>query len=113
VKNNNSIDLLHNDSTIATYNHLGKVEKGICAGKPISAGEVLGVAGKSENPGKAYMQITVWRPERQSSGSLLKDAAANFQSISFPLEFCSDSEACRVLTRDQQVSGKSPKKKKL
>jgi murein DD-endopeptidase MepM/ murein hydrolase activator NlpD len=113
VKNNNSIDLLHNDSTIATYNHLGKVEKGIYAGKHVSAGDVLGVAGKSENPGKAYLQITVWRPEVLSSGNLRKEAAANFEAISFPLEFCSDSEDCRVLTHNQQISGKSPRKKKL
>jgi hypothetical protein len=112
VKNNNHLDILHNDSTIATYNHLGKVEKGIYAGKPVFAGDVLGVAGKSENPGKAYMQITVWRPEILSSGSLRKEAAANFQSISFPLEFCSDSEDCRVLTHNQQISGISQKKKK-
>lgn len=113
VKNNNNLDILQNDSTIATYNHLGKVEKGIYPGKPVSAGDVLGVAGKSEEPGKAYMQITVWRPELRSSDSLRKETAANFQSISFPLEFCSNSEDCRVLTRNQQVSGKSTKKKKL
>jgi murein DD-endopeptidase MepM/ murein hydrolase activator NlpD len=113
VKNNNSIDISHNDSTIATYNHLGKVEKGIHAGKPVSAGEVLGVAGESENPGNAYMQITVWRPEIPSSDTLRKDAAANFQPISFPLEFCSESGNCRVLTHNQQISVKSPGKKKL
>jgi murein DD-endopeptidase MepM/ murein hydrolase activator NlpD len=112
VKNNNDLDILQDDSTIASYNHLGKVEKGILAGKHVSAGEVLGVAGKSENPGKAYMQITVWRPELLSSDSLLKDAVANFQPISFPLEFCSDPQNCRVLTRNQQVSGQLPKKRR-
>ena len=59
MKNNNNLDILQNDSTIATYNHLGKVEKGIYPGKPVFSGDVLGVAGKSEEPGKAYMQITV------------------------------------------------------
>jgi hypothetical protein len=113
VKKNNDIDILHKDSTIATYNHLGKVEKGVYAGKRVTAGDKLGVAGKSDKPGEAFIQIAVWRPERLLIDTLVKrGAATNYQALSFPLEFCSDLQNCNVITHNQPVSVKSPRKGK-
>jgi murein DD-endopeptidase MepM/ murein hydrolase activator NlpD len=112
VKNNNDVDILHADATIATYSHLGKVEKGVTEGKHVSAGDIIGLAGRSEQPGRAFMQITVWRPEQHSTETLVKRGAApHVKSVSFPLEFCSDGHDCKVLTHNQQVSVKSAKKK--
>jgi len=108
VKKNNDLDILHNDSTIATYSHLGKIEKGVTEGKRVSAGDILGVAGKAEKSKEAFMQIIVWRPEQLSTDTMAKrGAASNFQMASFPLTFCSDSHDCKVLTHNQQVSVKS------
>jgi len=113
VKNNNDIDILHNDSTIATYSHLGGVEKGVCAGRRVSAGDMLGVAGKSEKPGNAYIQVTVWRPEKPSNGVLsARGTGSHFQTASFPLEFCSDLQGCKVVTYNQRISAKSPQTRK-
>jgi len=113
VRNNKDIDVLHDDSTIATYRHLGKVEKGVSAGKHVSAGNLLGVAGKSEIPGKTAFQFTVWRPERIANATLVKrGSVSSLQAASFPVEFCSDSHDCRVLTYSQPVSANSPIKKK-
>jgi murein DD-endopeptidase MepM/ murein hydrolase activator NlpD len=112
VKKNNDIDILHGDSTIATYSHLGRVEKAVLAGKRVSAGDMLGVAGISEKPGEAYMQITVWRPDPSSNATLFKkDAGPNFRMTSFPLEFCSDAHDCRILRYNQPISFKSAGKK--
>lgn len=105
VKTNNDIDVLHDDSTIATYRHLGNVDNGVYEGKHVSAGDVLGVAAKSEQPGKSFVQITVWRPEILSRDTVLQQKAeSRVQKVSFPLEFCDGSNDCRVLTRNQQVS---------
>jgi hypothetical protein len=113
MKQNNDIDILHSDSTIATYRHLGTVEKRVYEGKSVSAGDMLGVAGKSELPGKSFVQITVWRPERLSRDALVRrSAASSVRMVSFPLEFCVGSNDCRVLTRNQQVSVKLPEKRK-
>jgi hypothetical protein len=113
VKENNDLDVLHNDSTIATYKHLGKVAEGISAGKPVSAGDILGVAGRSGKSGEAFIQLTVWRPEQLPADALAKkSAASNIHMASFPLEFCSDVSGCGVLTHNQQVSVNSTRKKK-
>jgi len=112
VRKDNDIEILHDDSTIATYSHLGKLEKGVLAGKRISAGDVLGVAEKSDKPGMAYMQITVWRPEQPPTGTLFKrSVSASFLRTSFPMEFCSDANDCRVFTHNQLVSMKSAARK--
>ncbi len=113
VRKDNDIDILHNDSTIATYSHIDKIESGICAGKSVSAGEILGTAGESDKADGAYMQITVWRPEQLLTDSLFKRKAtiSNFQRASVPLEFCSDSQDCMVYTHNQWVSTKHYSKK--
>ncbi|MRR58789.1 MAG: M23 family metallopeptidase [Deltaproteobacteria bacterium] len=113
VKNNNDIDILHADATIATYSHLGKVAPGVTAGTRVSAGDMLGVAGRSEQQGRAFMQLAVWRPEQLSSEMLVaKGAAPLVQSVSFPLKFCSGVHDCRILTHNQQIAVKSARKTK-
>jgi len=111
VKKNNDIDVLHNDSTIATYSHLGGVETGIAEGKSVSAGEVLGVAGSLGKTGETFVHLSVWRPEQMVADSSVKGATTGIQPVSFPMEFCSDAQDCKVLTSDQQITGKSSKKK--
>jgi len=100
------IEILHDDSTIATYGHLGKISEGIMAGKPVSTEDMLGVAGTAADKRDAYMQLTVWRPEPRPIASLTTvSQRAGFDLVSFPLEFCSTgSSECRVLTQGQPVS---------
>lgn len=112
INKNNDLDVLHDDATIATYNHLGKTDKGIFVGKAVSAGDTLGIAGKSENAGRSHIQITVWRPEKPSTDYLVKSASPRFQAVSFPLEFCFGQQVCKVLAQDQQILLKPSKKSK-
>jgi murein DD-endopeptidase MepM/ murein hydrolase activator NlpD len=112
VKNNEDIDVLHDDATIATYRHLEHIAKVIIAGKRVAAGDVLGSVGKSEMLGEGFMQLTVWRPGRMSTGALVKNgAASNFHAESLPMKFCFNSHRCTVLTRSQPVSVSFAKKK--
>jgi len=100
------IDILHDDSTIATYSHLGKISEGIIAGKAVATEDIIGVVGTTADKIEGYMQLTVWRPEPLSIASLKKvSQSVGFDFVSFPLEFCStDSSECRVITEDQMVS---------
>ena len=100
------IDILHDDSTIASYDHLGRIGEGFVVGKVVSAGDVIGIAGAADNPKEAYMQLTVWHPNPRPSASLTANGPnPGFDLVSFPLEFCStDSSGCRVLTQSQWVS---------
>lgn len=112
VKNNEDIEVLHDDATIATYSNLEHVAKGISAGKRVAAGDLLGNVGKSEMPGEGFMSLTVWRPGRVSTGAVVKNgAAANFHGESLPMKFCFNSHRCTVLTRSQPVSASLTKKK--
>lgn len=101
-----TIDILHNDATIATYGHLGKISAGISAGKAVTTEDIIGVAGTTADKEEGYLQLTVWRPEPlavASSGSVAQREGFDF--VSFPLEFCSaDSGQCSVITEDQVVS---------
>ncbi len=100
------IDILHDDSTIATYGHLGKIHKSIFAGKAVSTEDIIGVVGTAPDKKEGYMQLTVWRPEPLSVASAITASQrVGFDLVSFPLEFCGmNSGKCRVLTRNQMVS---------
>lgn len=112
VKNDEDIDVLQDDATIATYSHLERVASGIDAGKRVAAGDMLGNVGKSATPGEGFMNLTVWRPARISTGALVKNgAAANFYGESLPMKFCFNSRRCTVLTRSQPVAAGFAKKK--
>ena len=106
IKGNDRIDILHDDSTIATYRHLGTITESVIAGKVVSTEDVIGIVGATGNQNEAYMQLTVWRPEPRPLGSLTTNSPTiGFNFVSFPLEFCrTGSTDCRVLTQDQAVS---------
>jgi hypothetical protein len=100
------IDILHDDSTIATYGHLGIIQKNIFAGKAVSTEDIIGVVGTAPDKKEGYMQLSVWRPEPLSiASSKTASQRVGFDLVSFPLEFCGmNSRECRVLTRNQMVS---------
>jgi hypothetical protein len=100
------IDILHDDATIASYNHLGGIGGGVVVGKVVSAGDVIGIAGTADNSKDAYMQLTVWRPNPRPSTTLTANGLnPGYDLVSFPLEFRStDSSGCRVLTQNQWLS---------
>ena len=102
VSEKNDVDILHDDSTIATYSHLGEVAQGIQVGKTVAAGDTIGVAGKTAE--QAYVQLAVWRPEPKAIATLENNDKSTFQAVSFPLEFCTDAQHCMVLKRSQPVS---------
>jgi len=107
IKTGNRVDILHNDSTIATYSHLDKIAEGIIPGKVVTTKDVLGIAGTIWNKKEAYVQLAVWRPEPVPSIKLLKtnSSTSGIELVSFPLEFCTaDTNTCKVLTKDQPVS---------
>jgi len=106
IKTDDKIDILHDDSTIATYSHLGKIAEGIIVGKAVSTADIIGIVGATENKKEAYMQLTVWWPEPPPIDSQKTNSPnSGFDLVSFPLEFCSTgSSECRVLTQSQWVS---------
>lgn len=106
IKADNKIDILHDDSTIATYSHLGKIDEGLFVGKAVSAEDTLGTADADANIREAHIQLTVWRPEPLAVASLkTQSPSSDFDLVSFPLEFCStDNRICRVLSQNQPVS---------
>ncbi len=115
IRAEDSIDILHDDATIATYGHLGNIAHGLSVGKAVAAGDAIGLAGTAENRKEAYLQLTVWRPEPMPNASLQAIApSSGFDLVSLPLEFCNaGAKECRVLTQDQWVSGNktaAPKK---
>jgi len=114
IKTDDSIDILHDDATIATYSHLENIAEGVFVGKAVAAGEVIGPAGAAENRKEAYLQLTVWRPEPMPDASLQAIAPnSGFDLVSLPLEFCdAESNVCRVLTQDQWVPGNKTTGKK-
>lgn len=113
IKENNTIDILHDDSTIATYQHMGQLAEGITEGKAVSAGEVLGRVGKMSNDAKGYLRFVVWRPELERYQKAASGASSlGFTSISFPVEFCSDAGQCYFLTKSQAVPPVPPAKVK-
>lgn len=108
VKTEDRIDILHDDSTIATYRHLGTIADGVSVGKAVSTEDVIGTVGAGENPLEGYIQLTVWRPEPPPDGAPKTNSPGpGFELVSFPLEFCSaGSDDCGVLTQSQPVSRK-------
>jgi len=100
------IDILHDDSTIATYSHLGHTDQGLFIGKAVKAGDIIGIAGAAGNRPEAYLQLAVWRPELRPVAALTEPSAgAGFDILSFPMEFCSEGSAeCKVLSQNQPVS---------
>lgn len=109
IKAGDRVDILHDDSTIATYSHLEKIAEGIIPGKVITTKDVLGIAGSLQKEKEAYMQLAVWRPEPVPTVKLLNtnSSSSGIDFVSFPLEFCTaDINDCKVLTNDQTVSRK-------
>lgn len=106
IKADNRVDILHNDSTIATYSHLDKIAEGLIPGKAVTTNDVLGIAGTLRKK-EAFVQLVVWRPEPVSNIKLLNtnSAGSGIELVSFPLEFCTeDTNTCKVITKDQPVS---------
>jgi hypothetical protein len=105
IKTDN-VDILHDDSTIASYSHLGKISEGIIAGKAVSTEDVIGEAGTTSDQKEGFIQLSVWRPELRPAASLKTvSQSAGFDFVSFPLEFCGNgSSECRVITQNQMVS---------
>lgn len=113
IKDNNTIDILHDDSTIATYKHMGEIAREITEGKVVSAGDPLGLVGAMGSDKKGYLWFVVWRPEqKRSEGEASNGPFLGFTSVSFPVEFCTDSGQCTSLTQSQSVPGPAPAKAK-
>ncbi|QXE87670.1 M23 family metallopeptidase [Geomonas nitrogeniifigens] len=104
IKENHTIDILHDDSTIATYQHIGRIGAEISEGKVVSAGDPLGVLSPMGKSGDSYLHFVVWRPEPQHfDGAAPQNSSLGFSSVSFPVEFCTDTGTCSVLTKNQPV----------
>jgi hypothetical protein len=116
IKGGNKVDVLHDDSTIASYEHLGVIDPAISQGRVVSTGDRIGIVGALGKEKEGYLQLTVWQPRIYLPGSpkAALSSGAGFDVISLPMEFCSPNfKGCRALTENQQVS-RSPlgKKKK-
>ncbi|MBJ6750590.1 M23 family metallopeptidase [Geomonas anaerohicana] len=113
IKENNSVDILHDDATIATYEHIGKIGKDITEGKAVAAGAPLGVLKPMGQSDDAYLRFVVWRPEPQpAQGGAAQPLSRSFTSVSFPVEFCTGTGQCSVLTKNQPVPFAPPGKSK-
>ncbi len=88
------------------------LDKDVFLGKSLQAGDPLAIAGRSEKTSKSHVQITVWKPEKASKGSLIKGAKPGFNSVSIPLEFCTSTQDCKVLTQNQPIEWKASRKVK-
>jgi murein DD-endopeptidase MepM/ murein hydrolase activator NlpD len=101
-----SIDILHNDTTIATYGHLGTIADTMHLGKAITTEDSIGIVGSSGDGKEGYLQLRVWRPEPLPMSASNGDAPnLGFDFASFPLTFCTaDADDCRVITHDQKVA---------
>ncbi|GFO64615.1 M23 family metallopeptidase [Geomonas paludis] len=104
VKENNSIDILHDDATIATYEHIGKIGEDITEGKSVPAGAPLGVLKPMGQSDDAYLRFVVWRPEPlPAQGGAAQSLSRGFTSVSVPVEFCTGTGPCSALTKNQPV----------
>jgi len=111
ISSDGKIDILHEDSTIGTYNHLEKIGGYVDVGKSVTTDDIIGIAGTAENNKDAYMQLTVWRPEPTTSNQLLTSSQLmGFEAVSYPLAFMSaGSDKGQILIKNQPVSrGKLP-----
>jgi len=100
------VDVLHDDSTIATYGHLGRISEGVTVGKAVSTDDAIGVVGTTADKKEGYVQLAVWRPEPLPVTSLKAvSQIEGFDFVSFPLQFCgTDPGDCRVVRSSQMVS---------
>jgi hypothetical protein len=117
IKGKSKVEVLHDDSTIASYEHLGEIDRGISVGSVVSTEDRIGIVGALGKEKEGYLRLTVWRPEPRPAASFKAGSSSpGFDIVSLPLEFCSANfKGCRALTNDQTVS-RSPiaeKKRKV
>jgi murein DD-endopeptidase MepM/ murein hydrolase activator NlpD len=111
------VDVLHDDSSIASYEHLGEIDQALLPGKVVSTDDRIGTVGALGKEKDGYLQLTVWQPQVYQPVSPRADRSeAGFDIVSLPLEFCSPNfKSCRALTNQQLVSktvlGKAKNKK--
>ncbi len=109
IRENGGIDILHEDATIASYRHLGKLVDGVTEGKTVSAREPLGVVRPMGKEKTSYLKFVVWRPQPRQKGDPSSGAPRPVMtSVSFPLEFCTDSGYCFPLTDDLRLPVADP-----
>ena len=111
IGSDGKVDILHEDSTIATYYHLEKITEYVAIGKTVTIDDIIGIAGTSENNKNAYMQLTVWHPMPTANDPLLASAKRiSLEAVSLPLTFASaGSNKGKILSKNQSVSrGKLP-----
>jgi len=106
IKGSSKVDVLHDDSTIASYEHLGEINPGISVGSVVLTEDSIGTVGALGKEKNGYLQLTVWRPEPRAPASPKAGSPTpGFDSVSLPLEFCSPNfKGCRALANDQTVS---------
>lgn len=106
IGSDRKLDILHEDSTIASYHHLEKIGDYVVVGKRVTTQDVIGIAGVSENDKEAHMQLTVWRPEPENAGQLLPGSQhIGFEAVSYPIKFMSaEFNNGKVLTKNGVVS---------
>jgi hypothetical protein len=106
IKGTSKVDVLHDDSTIGTYEHLGDINRDISVGVVVSTETKIGTVGGLGKEKEGYLRLTVWRPEPQPP-ALPRAGSSNpgFDVISLPMEFCSPNfKGCKTLRDDQPVS---------
>lgn len=106
IKGGNRVDVLHDDSTIASYEHLGEIAEGISPGSVVSTEDSIGIVGALGKEKEGFLQLVVWQPKIHLSPTPKADpSGAGFDLVSLPMEFCSPNfNGCRVLLDNQQVS---------
>lgn len=105
VGSDGKLDILHEDSTIASYHHLENLGDYVVVGKKVTTEDVIGIAGVSENDKEAHMQLTIWRPEPEKGDPLPGSQHICFEAVSYPIMFMSaDFNNGKVLTKNGVVS---------
>jgi hypothetical protein len=106
IKGGNKVDVLHDDSTIASYEHLGGIDQGISLGSVVSTEDRIGIVGALGKEKVGYLQLKVWQPTiHLPAGPKADPSGTGFDVVSLPMEFCSPNfKGCRVLTDNEQVS---------
>lgn len=98
------VKVVHDDSTIASYEFHGKIAEGLFVGQALSTQDVIGTAGTPGNEA-TYFTLTVWHPELRREKTSSGVSSAGFEMVTIPIEFCSaDIKVCRVLTPNEKVS---------
>lgn len=101
-----SLDILHDDTTIGTYQGLSSIADGITVGAAVTTDSVLGTVSRQGNRPDAYLQVSTWRPEPEADESLRMTARhGRLETVSFPLPFGRSATDKRiVITGSQMVS---------